>query len=125
MRKNIKKIIVVLIIFLYIIAFMTSVKAFAGDISTFNDNKEIPEVDTAINSIGATVITIIRVVSVAIAIVMLLVIGMRYMISAPGDRADIKKHAVAYVIGAFMLFGVSGILTILSEFSKKVTLNAG
>ena len=123
MRKNVKKIIVVLIIFIYIMAVITSVNAFAGEISTFDKDKEITEVDNAINNIGGTIITIIRVVSVAIAIVMLLVIGMRYMISAPGDRADIKKHAVAYVVGAFILFGVSGILTILTDFSSKITLS--
>lgn len=122
MRKNIKKFIVAIMIFLSIITVITSANAFAGDISTFDEDKEITEVDNAINSIGGTIITIIRVAAVAIAIVMLLVIAMRYMISAPGDRADIKKHAVAYVVGAFILFGVSGILTILSQFSSQITL---
>ena len=45
---------------------------------------------------------------------------MKYMMSAPGDRADIKKHAVHYVISALILFGVSGILTIISEFAKAI-----
>ena len=40
------------------------------------------------------------------------------MISSPGDRADIKKHAVAYVIGAFVLFGVTGILGVLVDLSN-------
>lgn len=123
MRKNIVKFLVVLMLFLYIIANISSVNAFVGEISTFDEDKEIAEVDTAINNIGGTIITIIRIASVAIAIVMLLVIGMRYMISAPGDRADLKKHAVAYVVGAFILFGVSGILTILSEFSSQIKLS--
>ncbi len=73
-----------------------------------------------VNNAAANVIGIARIVCVAIAIVMLLVIAMKYMISAPGDRADIKKHAVNYVIGAFVLFGISGILTILNNFAQKI-----
>ena len=51
---------------------------------------------------------------------MLLVIAMRYMTSAPGDRADIKKHAIAYVIGAVILFGVPAILGLLVEVAEAI-----
>ena len=61
-----------------------------------------------------------RIVCVTIAIVILLAISMKYMMSAPGDRADIKKHAIHYVIGAFILFGVTGILGILDNFAKQI-----
>ena len=73
-----------------------------------------------VNKAAANVISIARIICVTIAIVMLLVIAMKYMISAPGDRADIKKHAVNYVIGAFVLFGISGILTILNNFAQQI-----
>ena len=45
---------------------------------------------------------------------------MKYMSSAPSDRADIKKHAIAYVIGAIILFGVTGILSIIIEVSETI-----
>lgn len=87
--------------------------------------ENIDGVTNTMNSVIGTVITIARIASVAIAIVVLLVIGMRYMVASPGDRADIKKHAVAYVIGAFILFGVSGILTILTTFAENIGGVAG
>ena len=61
-----------------------------------------------------------RIVCVSIAIVILLVISMKYMMSAPGDRADIKKHAIHYVISAVILFGVTGILTIISNVAGVI-----
>lgn len=61
-----------------------------------------------------------RIVCATIAVVVLLVISMKYMLSAPGDRADIKKHAVHYVIGATILFGASGILGIIGKFAEVV-----
>lgn len=96
----------------------------AAPLDGFDKSKDelgISEVTGTVDSLTATIMTIVRTVSVAIAIVMLLVIGMKYMIASPGDRADIKKHAVAYVIGAFILFGVSGILTMLLTFGQQIS----
>lgn len=73
-----------------------------------------------VNDTAVTTISIMRIVCVTIAIVILLAISMKYMMSAPGDRADIKKHAVHYVIGAFILFGVTGILGIIDNFAKQI-----
>jgi len=92
------------------------------DIDSFN-HTNVPGSNTfsnLVNNSAITAITVARIVCVAIAIVMLLVIAMKYMISAPGDRADIKKHAINYVIGAFILFGVTGILSILNNISKAL-----
>lgn len=71
-----------------------------------------------INKIAGTAITVTQVISIGVAIIMLIVLAMKYMSSAPGDRAEIKKHAVPFVVGAFVLFGASGILTLIQEISK-------
>lgn len=76
------------------------------------------------NSTG-TAIAIARTVSVAIAVVVLLVIAMRYMISSAGDRADIKKHAVAYVIGTFVLFAATQIIIALVDIAGKLGEKSG
>ena len=43
---------------------------------------------------------------------MLIVLAMKYMMSAPGERADIKKHAVVYVVGA--------VVGIIQKFSDNI-----
>ena len=88
------------------------------DPSQFED-KENP-IDEATDSISKNIIGVLRIVGATVAIVMLLVIAMRYMTSAPGDRADIKKHAIAYVIGAVILFGVPAILGVLVEVAEAI-----
>lgn len=80
-------------------------------------------VENAVNNAAGTAISVARIVCVTIAIVMLLVIAMKYMISAPGDRADIKKYSINYVIGAFVLFGVTGILSLIAEIAKTIKTN--
>ena len=51
---------------------------------------------------------------------MLAAVAMKYMSSAPGDRAEIKKHAVIYVVGAIVLFGSAGILEIIQKFADNI-----
>lgn len=121
MKKNIislKKIIVILILILLI--FTGTANAFEGTISNFESDTPVNGVTSVVNDIGGTVLSIIRIVSVTIALVMLLVIAMKYMLASPGDRADIKKHAVAYIVGAFILFGVTGIISILVDLASQI-----
>lgn len=68
-----------------------------------------------------TIISITRVIGVTVAVVMLLVVAMKYMVAAPGERADIKKHSVVYVVGAIVLFAVTGILSIIYKFSENIS----
>lgn len=124
-----KKISLVLLILIVAISICcTSVRANNAssnanfDLEAFDetDASGVDKANNMVNKAAANIISIARIVCVTIAIVMLLVIAMKYMISAPGDRADIKKHAVNYVIGAFVLFGVSGILTVLNNVAQTI-----
>ena len=77
--------------------------------------------DTAssMQKIVGAVLYIIKIVAVGVALIMLAVLAMKYMTSAPSDRATIKKHAVVYVVGAIVLFGAAGILNIIENFATK------
>ncbi|MCR5185690.1 MAG: pilin [Clostridia bacterium] len=73
-----------------------------------------------IKTTSQSVITIAQVIGVGIAVIMLVVLAMKYMISAPNERAEIKKHAVIYIIGAVVLFASVGILEIIKNFAEVV-----
>ncbi len=80
-------------------------------------NAEGEKIVTSTQTVVGAIITVVRIVAVGVAIIMLVVLAMKYMISAPGDRADIKKHAVIYIVGAVVLFASSGILGIIQNFA--------
>lgn len=86
----------------------------------FNSGGVESEVTDVVETTTETIVAALRVISVAIAIIILLVIAMKYMMSSSGDRADIKKHAIAYVIGTFILFAAAQIIAILIEVSDKL-----
>lgn len=88
-----------------------------------NDNFSMTEIEsnalendtvkTPIKEAIGAVMSVIRIVATGVAIIMITVVAMKYMMAAPGDRADMKKSSVQYVVGAFIVFGAANILTML------------
>ncbi len=73
--------------------------------------------DAATNITGA-ILTVFRIVAVGIALIMIVVVAIKYMSAAPEGKAEIKKHAVIYIVGAIVLFASSGILGIIQNFAS-------
>ena len=74
----------------------------------------------AAKDISGTIIGVVQVIGVAVAVIMLIVLAIKYISAAPNDKAEIKKHAVVYVVGAVVLFAASGILEIIKGFAAQV-----
>ncbi len=66
------------------------------------------------------ILGVAQVIGVAIAVIMLVVLAIKYISAAPGDKAEIKKHAVVYIVGAVVLFAASGIIGLISQFSTNI-----
>ncbi len=69
----------------------------------------------SIKDILKAILTVTRIVGVFIAVAILMIVACKYIIASAGDRADIKKHAISYIIGAVILFATSGIAGILQD----------
>ncbi|MCR5185688.1 MAG: hypothetical protein K6D97_01035, partial [Clostridia bacterium] len=66
------------------------------------------------------ILTVAQVIGVGVAVIMLIVLAIKYISAAPSDKAEIKKHMVVYVVGAVVLFAASGILQIIKNFATMV-----
>lgn len=124
MRKGkvLKILVIMLVVLLAISVFVPQSNGYdwAGKITTFDTDKDMGGIKGTTENIVGAIITVIRIVAVGVAIIMICFVAMKYMSSAPGDRAEIKKHAVIYVVGAIVLFGASGILTIIQKFANEI-----
>ena len=74
----------------------------------------------SINILGV-LLKILRIITLGWAIIMLLAIAMKYMYAGPQLRAQLKTDVPTYVIGAVLLFGASGIMTLLQYFVEDNT----
>ncbi len=69
-----------------------------------------------VQNIGNQILGIVQVVAITIAVIMLVVLAIKYLTSSPNEKADVKKSAMTYVIGAIVLFGSSGLLQVIKGF---------
>ncbi len=125
MAKLMKVMAVVLLAVMIVAAVSTSVNATMSfdSISTdsvVNGASDSSGAASSINRIIGSVLTIVQVVGCGVAVIMLIVLAIKYISAAPGDKADIKKHAVVYVVGAVVLFAASGILQIVKNFAGNI-----
>ena len=125
MSKVMKVMAVILLAVMVVASLTSSVNALsfkdAGNTSTVtNAAQDTSGAADSINRIIGSVLTIVQVVGCGVAVIMLIVLAIKYISAAPGDKADIKKHAVVYVVGAVVLFAASGILQIVKNFANNV-----
>ncbi len=130
MKKSTLKMLSILLIAILVIASVFTI-VIAGEQSftannvsprkMYDNAKDSTGASSAANTIIGTIITVVQVIGVGVAIIMLIVLAIKYISAAPGDKAEIKKHAVVYVVGAIVLFAASGILGIIKNLSKAFT----
>ena len=77
---------------------------------------------TRTSTVMGQALGVVQMVGMGVAVIMLIVLAIKYISAAPGDKAEIKKHAVVYIIGAVVLFGAAGLLEIIKKFADQ-TLN--
>ena len=66
------------------------------------------------------VLPILRYVGTGIAIIMLIVLGIKYMSTAPEGKAEVQKTMVPYVIGAVVLFAAGTFVGIIQNFANGI-----
>lgn len=62
----------------------------------------------------------IQAIGVAVALGMLMIIGMRYVSAGADEKAKIKDQAITYVFGAFCIFAAVAILQIIKTISDAL-----
>ena len=112
---------IVLLVFSIICGFVNATSG--SDIKGTFQGEENSDTDEMAYKVIGSVLTIVRISGVTTAVVILMVIGARYIIASAGDRADIKKYAVKYVIGALILFSASGLIGIIQNFTEQSLQN--
>ena len=115
-----KKILKSLFLIIFIVIFFNNI-AYALDSQSFVDQVSPGGGDTGQFSKAINVIVgIFQVVAVGVAAIMLIVLAIKYMSSAPNEKAEIKKHAAVYIVGAVMAFAAVGVVQIIKTFSEEI-----
>lgn len=114
--KKVEKITAIIAISIIIISLTTLSYGFG-----ISDLKGTQDVQVAgLKSAGNTMITVITTIGIVISVVMLIIIGIKYMMGSTSEKAEYKKSLVPYVIGAGILFSASSIAQIIYSLAIKM-----
>lgn len=121
-----KKIISILSMLVVIMLFIGTVEVRA---TTVDDLPGLMQNSSTINpgdtdtNIGKTINKIIGLIQVSgtgIALIGVTILGIRYLIASPAEKADTKKAIEPVLIGCFLLFGAVNLVAIVANFSQAI-----
>lgn len=79
-----------------------------------NDMTTVTDADHLFE-MGNTVIGVVRTVGSILSVIVLAVIGIKYMLGSVEERADYKTSMGPYIWGAVLVFGITNILAIIMD----------
>ena len=121
--KKLSKVISIVLIVMMLVAIGTNVFAAVAGASNPSSltGKAVSGTDK-ITSIGNQIITILTIVGTVASVIVLIVLGLKYMMGSAEEKAAYKKTMIPYLIGAILLFIGVNVVSIVAEFAKNITV---
>lgn len=116
-KKSVKILSIVLLVAVLLVTFVAPSFAISESITV--DDQALN--GTNASAIAAKVLGALKWIGVAVAIGMLIFLGIKYVTSSPDGKADLKKQLGIYVLGFVMIIGATAIVGVLeTTFSGLV-----
>ena len=64
-------------------------------------------------------------IGMAVSVIVLLVLGIKYMIGSAEEKAEYKKTMIPYLVGAVLVFGASAIAQVVYSIAKQAGESTG
>lgn len=113
MKKTLK----IIIPLIGIILILLSSNVFAlENINNYNPEPSLEGSESFIEKVGPVLGTI-RTVGILTGVIVLAIIGLKYMFTSVQERADYKKEMIPFIWGCFMLMGVSFLVGLIERLN--------
>ena len=118
--KRVSKILLIVIIFIMAVSNIS----LGFDISGLGDldkyNTEGISSGTFVDMIN-NIIHIIQVIGTIISVMVLIILGIKYMIGSIDEKAEYKKTMMPYLLGAILFFGIVNVVAIISNLAQGLS----
>lgn len=125
-----KKILVILLSFILIFMFLQTVSladnTTAVDASVTSIKTTMQGVKDGSNDVGKIegviniVIGLLQVGGTGVALIVITMLGIKYILASPSEKADVKKQIMPIIIGCILLFGAMQLMVAVYKFSNDV-----
>lgn len=120
MKKQVKILSMILIVMM-VIASISSVVCATPDLS--EQIKSMAEGSgkqpTEVINLGKTIVTIMQTVGIVVAVVVLLILGIKYMMGSAEEKAEYKKTMIPYLVGAILIFASTTIVNVVYNIANS------
>lgn len=124
MKKAIKIVNILLVAMMIVMTFSTVVMATSGkptpDSIIGEMDKATGGTDTGIATIGGNIVNMLTTAGIVIAVIVLLILGVKYMMGSASEKAEYKKTMIPYLVGAVLVFGASAIAKAIANVASSV-----
>lgn len=120
--KKISKVLSIMLVAIMIFAMVCPVFAAKSDMPLPNSiTGEGSNADVSkITSLGQSVVRILTTIGIVASVIVLIVLGVKYMMGSAEEKAEYKKTLIPYVVGAGLVFAASTIAQMVYTFMQNV-----
>ena len=120
-KKNFKKVVVLLLVLIQLAIISSTVFGSTTKVDTIASLEG--NIDTsskaarAIIGVSKTLLELLQLIGIAVGLIMLVIIGIRFILKSDKEKPDFKNVAMNYIFGAICIFGATTILTFIQKIA--------
>ena len=121
MNKKLLKIVSTILMMAIIVSI--SMSTFALSPKNLTGNSSVNGANE-IEGVGNSIIGILQVVGIVLSVIVLIVLGIKYMMGSAEEKAEYKKTMMPYIVGAALIFAASAFAQVIYSFFSGVSAGA-
>lgn len=120
MKKRVRIFSIIMLIIITLSSFMATI-SYAdlinpNDYNPNNINEEVPEKFT--NMVGM-IATTIQTIGIVLAVIVIGLLGIKYMTGSVEEKADYKKSMIPFLVGTVLIVAVGTIIRIVNDLTSQ------
>ena len=127
-KKTLKKVVVIFMVLMQLVIISNSVLGAtttqapqgttANTIATLDGNIDTSsKAARTIIGVSKTLLELLQLIGIAVGLIMLVIIGIRFILKSDKEKPDFKNVAMNYIFGAICIFGATTILTFIQKIA--------
>lgn len=119
--KNTMKVMSVLVIIAMLLFALSTVVSASGAAGLIDKMNPDYSQGGDVANFGQKLTSIISTIAIVIAVIVLLILGIKYMIGSASEKAEYKKTMIPYLVGAVLVFGAGAIAKVVVNMASTIT----
>lgn len=120
MKKKVKIFSIIMLIIITISSFVATISyADMIDPNDYNPNNGNAEAPAKFTNMVGTIATTIQTIGIILSVIVIGLLGIKYMTGSVEERADYKKSMIPLLVGTFLLVAVGTVLRIINDLTTQ------